>query len=124
MSDNKTVNYTMDPNNLSGKDVLIAVSPLIVLCIGIACYVNDQPVLAALLLVPLVAYFVNGFVTAPWAEIGKKAYEAEQIQKQTLRGRLWLRVKRAADYVSLFFFAITLIGISVIIYQKVFADGS
>lgn len=114
----------MDPNNLSGKDVLAAISPIAIFIVGVAFLAKEMYLASGIFLVPFAIFFAYSFIKAPWKEIGRIAYEKEQIQKQTIRGRAWLVFQKALDYLSLISTGIFVLVIGLLIYARYFTNAS
>ena len=98
---------SMDPNNLKIIDVLKVIAPLLVLVLGIGFLATGNKVFGLVLFVPVVLFFIYGFIKLPWQEIGRTEYEKEENQKQTLQGRVWVKIKHmlvgcAVNSVTLF----------------------
>lgn len=114
----------MDPNNLSVKDVLITLAPIFALLAGLVFLYKGMKLAAGIVLIPLAILFVYGGVKTPWKRIAQIEYEKEQIQMQSVGGRVWLFIKRFFDYLGILLLVVFVVTSCFSIYVRFFSNGS
>ncbi|MCH2190475.1 MAG: hypothetical protein MK188_06115 [Gammaproteobacteria bacterium] len=116
----QAVNCTMDPNNLTIKDIVLALSPTILLIIGIVFLAKGKTWFAAIILVPLIVFFIYSFIKMPWQEIGKKETERREKLLETKTGKLRYAFIKLSDFLSVIAIVSFLFVVLATIYLKAF----
>ena len=109
---------SMDPENLTRKDVALAIIPFVLLLFGLVSIFSGNMVLGLVVLVPVILFYAYGLTKIPWKELGRQEYENERRQKQSAIGRVWVYIKRSFDYLSILYLAVLLFFVASLVVRK------